>query len=675
MRRIKIYLFLFGLALCSMLMAQTILSAGDLVFVTVNADGNKNFDFVPLIDIDANTVIYFSDNPWDGSELKNTEGTLKYTASAAVYAGTVVSYSGAISGDWTNEDAGFNPSGTGDNILAFQGSSSSPTFIAGVGWARGTTWISSGSTTTNNSYIPSALSTSNHSIISLSTKDNYQYDTSKGIIGTKSDLRYLLSQVDNYNSNSLSAYSALSTTFTVGQAISGDSGFRMLSSPVAGTTYDDLLAPLWTQGITNADVSSGDANVWIYDPVNSLFKAMTNLTTSTYTAGNGLLIYVFSDTNNDGVDDLPVYLNVSGTESTPTVSVSTTESAWNLLGNPYESTIDADQLFSDNTDFSSVVYVWDDANSQYQSWNGTTGGLTDGLIAPYQGFWVESNAGGTTYDFKSDCKTGTVGTFLKSRETRSGSLVIHVESEQGKASTYLSFSSDGYLALDIRDAFQLMPLDIKRHLAVMTFSDTTALQIQHLPNIWPGILSIPLEMVLLEPNAYGYVSIDAPIKMTWDISSLPKDIVAYLKNSNTDQYIKLVEGGSIEVQTRGVGTIPLRTGVSVYPKIDTPQYELMFVSTNMETDSETPNRFSLHPAFPNPFNGTTTLSFEIPKKGPVSIYIYNIRGEQVSHIINEPQLAGKQSIQWDPNPLPSGIYFCRMQFGQQSKTIKLLFMK
>ena len=118
------------------LSAQSTLSAGDLILVTVNADGDKNFDFVPLVDISANTVICFSDNAWNGSALKSSEGTLKYTAGSAVTAGTILSYSGTVSGDWSTEDAGFNPSGSGDNILVFQGSSSSPTFIHGIGWAN-----------------------------------------------------------------------------------------------------------------------------------------------------------------------------------------------------------------------------------------------------------------------------------------------------------------------------------------------------------------------------------------------------------------------------------------------------------------------------------------------------------------------------------------------------------
>ena len=136
--------------------------------------------------------------------------------------------------------------------------------------------------------------------------------------------------------------------------ISGDGGFRMMSSPVDGTVYDDILGPLWIQGMTNGDVTSGTANIWTYDASTPEWSALTNLNTASLTAGQGFLVYVFADTDNDGDDDLSVTLSVAGTENSATVTRSTTASEWNLLGNPFASTIDADQLFTDNSNYTTV---------------------------------------------------------------------------------------------------------------------------------------------------------------------------------------------------------------------------------------------------------------------------------------------------------------------------------
>ena len=48
-----------------------------------------------------------------------------------------------------------------------------------------------------------------------------------------------------------------------GASISGNSGFRMMSSPVSGAVMSDLLDELWIQGMTGGDVTDGSANVWV----------------------------------------------------------------------------------------------------------------------------------------------------------------------------------------------------------------------------------------------------------------------------------------------------------------------------------------------------------------------------------------------------------------------------
>ena len=74
-----------------------------------------------------------------------------------------------------------------------------------------------------------------------------------------------------------------------GAIISGSSDhWRMMSSPVAGTVYDDLLDELWIQGMTNGDTESGTANVWTYD--GSSWNALSNLNTASQTAGAGFLV-------------------------------------------------------------------------------------------------------------------------------------------------------------------------------------------------------------------------------------------------------------------------------------------------------------------------------------------------------------------------------------------------
>lgn len=679
------FFFLYLFVYSSTLLPQTTLSAGDLMMVTVNADGNDNFDFVPLIDLEANTVIYFADNAWNSSAvLKTNEGTLKYTSSSAVSAGSIVSYPGSIGGNWSTEDAGFNIAGTGDNILVFQGSSSSPTFIYGIGWAISSPWISSGIVSTHDSYIPTEISTSDNTVVQLTSADNNQYITSNGTTGPKSTLRYLTSQTGNYNSNSSTAYTALSGSFTIGQAINGSSGFRILSSPVSGTIYSNLLEPLWTQGLAGGDVTTGTVNVWLYNASGASWSPLTNLATDSYTAGSGVLVYVFSDVDNDGVDDLPVYISVPGSENSPTVSVSTPASAWNLLGNPYEATIDADQLFSDNTNYTSVVYVWDDANSggaDYLTWNGSAGDLSNGLIAPYQGFWIQSGAGGTNFDFTSSCKSSSAGTFYKTINDTIAGMSFSIASGDYRDKVFVSFMNDGKYGIDNADAYKLLPISPTDRVAALSYFEGIGLDINNLPYYYEGSITIPLDIMYLTLDGnQNFITEAHPITVGWNLNNLPNHISLMLVNNKTGDSVDLMNQNEISLKTLGKGSFPAfgSQGVNIYPQIGESLFTLKVIYNNLSSNNEQPilpKKFALFPPYPNPFNSQTTISFDLVTSETVHLQVYDIHGQWVDTLINGPLPSGYHSVQWKTNCLSSGIYLVQLKAGNMIFHQKITFIK
>jgi len=88
----------------------------------------------------------------------------------------------------------------------------------------------------------------------------------------------------------------------------------------------------------------------------------------------------------------------------------------------------------------------------------------------------------------------------------------------------------------------------------------------------------------------------------------------------------------------------------------------------------------LNPNFPNPFNPETTISYQLADKGPVSIDIFNARGQLVRHLLNETKEAGQHSVVYDGrdnngNPVASGLYFYKMKTGKFSSTRKMVLMK
>jgi len=93
-----------------------------------------------------------------------------------------------------------------------------------------------------------------------------------------------------------------------------------------------------------------------------------------------------------------------------------------------------------------------------------------------------------------------------------------------------------------------------------------------------------------------------------------------------------------------------------------------------------PRDFVVHPAFPNPFNPVTTLRYDLPENGLVSITIYDMLGREVKTLINQTQDAGFKSVIWDATndygkPVSAGIYLYKIQTGEYMQTKKMVLLK
>lgn len=88
-----------------------------------------------------------------------------------------------------------------------------------------------------------------------------------------------------------------------------------------------------------------------------------------------------------------------------------------------------------------------------------------------------------------------------------------------------------------------------------------------------------------------------------------------------------------------------------------------------------PSDFQLLPAYPNPFNAITNITFTIPQASNVEMKIYSILGEEITTLISDYRSAGTHTVQWNAGELPSGMYLCRLSAENEQRVIKLLLMK
>ncbi|MCK4404486.1 MAG: T9SS type A sorting domain-containing protein [candidate division Zixibacteria bacterium] len=102
------------------------------------------------------------------------------------------------------------------------------------------------------------------------------------------------------------------------------------------------------------------------------------------------------------------------------------------------------------------------------------------------------------------------------------------------------------------------------------------------------------------------------------------------------------------------------------------------------TEGEVPARFSLSANYPNPFNPVTRIQYSVGSRQthplPITLRIYNVLGQLVRTLVNEPKEPGSYEVIWDGkdengNEAASGIYFYRLQAEDFTKAKKMLLLK
>ena len=93
-----------------------------------------------------------------------------------------------------------------------------------------------------------------------------------------------------------------------------------------------------------------------------------------------------------------------------------------------------------------------------------------------------------------------------------------------------------------------------------------------------------------------------------------------------------------------------------------------------------PSDFILHQNIPNPFNPTTTLHYQLPNNIFVNISIYNMLGKQIKVLVNDNNVSGTRSVQWDGTdskgqPVSAGAYLYQIQAGEFVQTRKMVLLK
>lgn len=483
-----------------------------------------------------------------------------------------------------------------------------------------------------------------------------------------------------------------------------DECWRTLSSPFQGLTFAEVLDGIWTQGATGANFDGGEPNVYSFDidgttngePAGTgAYVPVTDLNT-VIPAGQGFIVSVFQDDIFGVPGSFDKALDrVRGREhgddelSTVTPDLNTTANGWTLLGNPYATPIDFDLITKAN--LTNVAYVYDNANTNWVSSSPISGvGDFNGLISPFQGFFVQTASSGTpslTFNDNAKVPTQTATFFGKENATAEVNFVrLQIEGEELKTSAWIVLddygNANGYT---YGDALQLTPFAGDHAILATRKTDDTLLDIGVFPVLSENE-EIPVYIETTKPGRFTITATDLNLPLSME------NLVLYDRDNNIE--IPIQQNMEYEFEIRNVKKTGFIDNSSLSCNLAGEQLAMAGTPEKAKVSQTGTERFSIRLAsgdgnsnelpvyvrlkqnYPNPFNPATQIQFELPAQQVVNLSVYDLTGRQVATLVqNESIQAGVHTVSFDARNLSSGVYVYRLQAGSVVLTRKLTLVK
>ena len=324
---------------------------------------------------------------------------------------------------------------------------------------------------------------------------------------------------------------------------------------------------------------------------------------------------------------------------------------------------------------SNTIYIYDDANDQFQTWNGVVGNITDGLIDPFQGFFIEGSGGSGALSMTEGAIADSGGTFLKRNpSTEPRALKLTATAGDITTNAWISFQEGGEKGKDRFDGRALLPLT-STYLQLGTLEGDDLLQINAQANNPETSMMMPLIIQGRGTAGEGVLSFEGLEDFEgWEFR---------IRDNELEEEFPITEGETITLDVeimnaKAVPTLTLPVPTPMKVANNSTRYELIMqpaVSVSTEEPSTLPTEVTLDQNFPNPFNPTTNISFTLPQAGEVRLQVFDLLGREVSTLVNARQAAGRFTVQFDASALSSGVYIYRLQAAGAVLTRKLTLIK
>ncbi len=137
-------------------------------------------------------------------------------------------------------------------------------------------------------------------------------------------------------------------------------------------------------------------------------------------------------------------------------------------------------------------------------------------------------------------------------------------------------------------------------------------------------------------------------------------------------------GGRASEATYFIDNADVTVGVTVRDALFTGVYafkEVEYLAGKISADSHLPSSYGLEQNFPNPFNLTTEIKYQLPEAAHVKLVIYNSLGQEVAQLVDTRQTIGLYSVTWDASKYSSGTYIYKLEAGDFIQTKRMVLIK
>ncbi len=245
--------------------------------------------------------------------------------------------------------------------------------------------------------------------------------------------------------------------------INGNSSFiddRNSPDDVTATVENYLTSGRWhfvSPSVEEATAAAyyveNGSDIWMkeFNETTNQWEYISSLT-HPLSPGKGYAIWV----DEGRADEKAVYEGVlNNGDLTVNLSYSGVDQGWNLIGNPFPSSLDLGELGWSQSNTTAAVYVYDNGNFLSSNLTGE-GTLTEGIIPPGQGIFVQATAANASFTLPQSARVHSAQSFYKEPASTVDALILNLSKDGKRDKTWISFSADATDEFDQgRDAWRL----------------------------------------------------------------------------------------------------------------------------------------------------------------------------------------------------------------------------